>query len=79
MKKLGEKHFVSRMHEEYQSDVKFCFILGAGASVSSGIPTGLQMMSQWRDYLLQESKNRRTGGKSGHPRGRIRPHFQVRL
>ena len=57
MKKLGEKHFVSRMHEEYQSDVKFCFILGAGASVSSGIPTGLQMMSQWRDYLLQESKN----------------------
>ena len=57
MKKLGEKHFVSRMHEEDQSDVKFCFILGAGASVSSGIPTGLQMMSQWRDYLLQESKN----------------------
>lgn len=57
MKKLGEKHFVSRMHEEYQSDVKFCFILGAGASVSSGIPTGLQMMGQWRDYLLQESKN----------------------
>lgn len=56
MKKLGEKHFVSRMHEEYQSDVKFCFILGAGASVSSGIPTGLQMMGQWRDYLLQESK-----------------------
>lgn len=48
---------MSRMHEEYQSDVKFCFILGAGASVSSGIPTGLQMMSQWRDYLLQESKN----------------------
>mgnify|MGYP001533790847 FL=1 len=57
MKKLGEKHFVGRMHEEYQSDVKFCFILGAGASVSSGIPTGLQMMSQWRDYLLQENKN----------------------
>ncbi len=56
MKMLSEKHFVSRMHEEYQSDVKFCFILGAGASVSSGIPTGLQMMGQWRDYLLQESK-----------------------
>lgn len=57
MKKLSEKHFVSRMYEEYQSDVRFCFILGAGASVSSGIPTGLQMMRGWRDYLLRESKH----------------------
>lgn len=57
MKKLSEKHFVSRMYEEYQSDVRFCFILGAGASVSSWIPTGLQMMRGWRDYLLRESKH----------------------
>ena len=30
---------------------RFCFILGAGASVSSGIPSGSTMAAEWLNYL----------------------------
>jgi protein O-mannosyl-transferase len=33
------------------SDRSFCFILGAGASVQSGIPTGAKLVEQWLEEL----------------------------
>src|ERR1035437_4758615 len=38
---------------------KICFILGAGASASSGVPTGGQLVDEW----LQTEHKRQTDGK----------------
>jgi NAD-dependent SIR2 family protein deacetylase len=37
-------HFCDR---NGQSEKRFCFILGAGASRASGIPTGAELARQW--------------------------------
>lgn len=37
---LSEKLFIDRICKESKAGEKFCFILGAGASWSSEIPTG---------------------------------------
>lgn len=39
-----------RRHEQ-MPDRAFCFILGAGASVQSGIPTGKQLVKEWLEVL----------------------------
>lgn len=45
---------VARIHRT-MNDRQFAFILGAGASVTSGIPTGGQLASKWlRDVHLRE-------------------------
>jgi len=41
------EHFTSNKRE----DKKFCFILGAGASKQSGIPTGKELVKTWIDDL----------------------------
>ena len=41
------EHFVSDKRE----DKKVCFILGAGASKQSGIPTGKELVKTWIDDL----------------------------
>ncbi|RYY29746.1 MAG: tetratricopeptide repeat protein [Sphingobacteriaceae bacterium] len=40
------KHTLRDIHKNTQNR-KFCFVLGAGASVKSGIPTGGQLAVQW--------------------------------
>ena len=35
---------------------KYCFLLGSGASYTSGIPTGEMLMKQWRDDLLNHGQ-----------------------
>lgn len=40
------KHTLRDIHKNTQNR-KFCFVLGAGASVKSGIPTGGQLAEQW--------------------------------
>lgn len=35
------------------NEVRFCFLLGAGASKSSGIPTGWELAKKWYDVLKQ--------------------------
>ena len=35
---------------------KFCFVLGAGASKKSGIPTGMDLVDQWEDELKQRNE-----------------------
>ena len=41
-------------HFEEQRNRKFCFILGAGASKSSGIPTGAKLASQWLNEIKED-------------------------
>ena len=41
-------------HFEEQRNRKFCFILGAGASKSSGIPTGAELASQWLKEIEED-------------------------
>ena len=41
-------------HFEEQRNRKFCFILGAGASKSSGIPTGAELASQWLNEIEED-------------------------
>ena len=41
-------------HFEKQRNRKFCFILGAGASKSSGIPTGAKLASQWLNEIKED-------------------------
>ena len=38
---------------------KYCFIIGSGASVSSGIPSGEQLMIKWLK-LLKKGHNQET-------------------
>jgi len=49
-KKISQKSLVRLFkdtHENEKSDLRFCFLLGAGASRSSGIPTGAGLAEQW--------------------------------
>jgi len=54
MKTISSKTFLSHFCDNVREDKKFCFILGAGASKSSGIKTGAELVQQWL-LELQES------------------------
>ncbi len=51
-RKITLKQFL-RYFEE-QRNRKFCFILGAGASKNSGIPTGAELASQWLPEIEED-------------------------
>lgn len=54
-KRIKEQRFLDQVYEEYSvGGQQYCFILGAGASKTSGIRTGEEMMREWRDYLLKK-------------------------
>ena len=50
---MSTERFVDHVKAGYDSDLRYCFILGSGASYTSGIPTGLKLMPEWREYLLK--------------------------
>ena len=41
----------ARIISDKKSDDKYCFFIGSGASVSSGIPIGREMVKEWFDEL----------------------------
>src|SRR4051812_35855342 len=49
MRKLGCTEFVARLEEAISHDRKYAFFLGAGCSVTSGIPGAASLV---RDYWL---------------------------
>ena len=51
---LERKHFLDDLRLLSSEGKRFCFILGAGASISSGIPSGKMMMMDWRKTLLDK-------------------------
>ncbi|NTW70076.1 MAG: tetratricopeptide repeat protein [Chlorobiaceae bacterium] len=51
MKTISSKAFLGHFCEDIREDKKFCFILGSGASRSSGIKTGAELVKQWIQEL----------------------------
>lgn len=47
------ENFIENVSSDLERGRKFCFIIGSGASVSSGIPSGRQLMSEWHDKLKE--------------------------
>lgn len=46
--------FLHQLRESYDCGRRFCFVLGAGASKSSGIKTGVELIDEWRKKLLKQ-------------------------
>ncbi|MES2654999.1 MAG: hypothetical protein V4620_05380 [Bacteroidota bacterium] len=60
MERISTKKFASVFRDIHKSstDRRFCFILGAGASKSSGIPTGFDLANDWlEDIKENETKD----------------------
>ena len=57
---LSAKHLAQLIREGNINGERFCFILGSGASVESGIPTGNKLELQWMNYLMGEKKDQGT-------------------
>ena len=55
-KQMTEERFLDHVYEGYQAGQRYCFILGAGASKTSGIRTGEELMREWRKFLIQRGK-----------------------
>ncbi|MCP4117577.1 MAG: tetratricopeptide repeat protein [Desulfobacteraceae bacterium] len=51
MNSISLKQFLHFFCNDQRDSKKFCFILGAGASVSSGIPTGYTLACDWFNEL----------------------------
>lgn len=45
--------FLNALEEGYRNERRYCFILGAGASKTSGIPTGEELARQWYGDILE--------------------------
>ena len=48
---ITSREFLAHFCDDHREDKRFCFILGAGASKSSGIPTGAELVNAWCDDL----------------------------
>ena len=56
--KLKNQDMLSQLLIDDSGEAKFCLLIGAGASFSSGIPTARQLVDQWKDDLRKiESKD----------------------
>ena len=51
---MSTRRFVEQVKEGYDSNLRYCFILGSGASYTSGIPTGLKLMPEWHKFLQDQ-------------------------
>lgn len=48
---ISTNHFVTTVCEGRRNSERFCFIIGAGASVSSGIPMGVTLEAEWLEEM----------------------------
>lgn len=51
---ISTKYLVKAIREGQKNGERFCFILGAGASVSSGIPTGAELEYRWMEDMERD-------------------------
>ena len=54
---LITEQLVQQIAESNRYGERFCFILGSGASVESGIPSGNKLEMQWMNCIMGESKD----------------------
>ena len=57
---LSAKKFIQVFKESTENNQRFCFILGSGASVESGIPSGGILEMDWMDCLMGKRSDRGT-------------------
>ncbi len=57
---LSAKRLSQLMKESTENGERFCFILGSGASVESGIPSGNTLEMQWMNCLMGRMEDRGT-------------------
>ena len=57
---LSAKKFIQIFKESTENNQRFCFILGSGASVESGIPSGGILEMDWMDCLMGIRSDRGT-------------------
>lgn len=57
---LSAKHLAQLIREGNRNGERFCFILGSGASVESGIPSGNKLELQWMNCLMGEKADQGT-------------------
>ncbi len=55
---ISAKSLSQMIKEAAESGQRFCFILGSGASVESGIPSGGSLEMQWMDCLMGRMEDR---------------------
>lgn len=67
-KTMQEQRFIDHVYDGYHAGERYCFILGAGASRSSGIRTGEELMREWHAFLLErgEAYIRESAEDAGH-------------
>ena len=75
---MSTKRFLDHVTEGYEASERYCFILGSGASITSGIPSGLNLMPKWRKYLQNKGTDyiRDCARDCGIPEGKWEPLFQ---
>ena len=49
---MSSRRFLDHVKDGYDVGKRYCFVLGAGASVTSGIPLGTTLIREWREFLL---------------------------
>ena len=57
---LSTQQLVQQINESNRNGERFCFILGSGASVESGIPSGNTLEMRWMDCIMGEANDFRT-------------------
>ncbi len=54
---LSLKRFIAHFCGDIRQEKRFCFILGAGASKASGIPTGAELARKWISELEEQDSD----------------------
>lgn len=57
---LSTQQLVRQINESNRNGERFCFILGSGASVESGIPSGNTLEMRWMDCIMGEANDLET-------------------
>lgn len=54
---ISTEMMIKVIQESNENNERFCFILGSGASIESGIASGIELEKRWMDYLMGESND----------------------
>lgn len=57
-KKRGKTHLINLIGKRSNSTPNFALLVGAGASVSSGVKPTCRMISEWRQQLYEQTKSK---------------------
>ena len=61
---LSTQQMIEQIQESNRNGERFCFILGSGASVESGIPSGTTLEMKWMNCIMGVEADRDTPPKS---------------